>query len=182
MIACPEMIIIGAAGRHVGKTEFCCTLIRRLAADHSVVGIKITPVDEPLGTPPYLVTEESASSSDKDTSRMVRAGADKVFWLRTSREHLADALPHLLQRIPEKTVMVCESTSAGAFIQPGIFLIIRAKGAEEVKPSFALLSHRADRIITFDGAGWDFHPGQVRYTDGHWHFEPAAAATKEGEA
>jgi len=110
MIRIPAMFMIGAMGRNAGKTEFACSLIRKFCSEHNVIGIKVTPVDKADGSCPrggtgcgvctslngdYDITEETDSQPDKDTCRMLAAGAKKVFWLRSLRTHLVEAMATL---------------------------------------------------------------------------------------
>jgi hypothetical protein len=94
------MLLIGAAHRHAGKTEFACRVIGRLAPQWPIIGIKVTSVDRDdpssgpqaaagddraLPLPAYSIDEERRLTGDKDTSRMLRAGAAQVLWLRVGR-------------------------------------------------------------------------------------------------
>ena len=97
MINIPGMIMIGAGDRNIGKTEFACSLIRKFSSRRNIIGIKVTTIDETRGGCPhggdgcgvcaslqgnFCITEETDSKPDKDTCRMLAAGATKVFWLR----------------------------------------------------------------------------------------------------
>jgi len=203
MTDCPNMVMVGAAGRNVGKTEFCCGLIRRASADRPVTGIKITPgnnVDEASTVVVHIEqkdftteaqryggtenlcdsvpsSEAGGERSSKDTDRMLAAGATEVFWLRTSRNNLTESLTKLLAQIPENRCIVCESTSARTVVKPGVFLIIKAENAEAIKPSCKQVMNDADRVITFNGNGWNVEPEQIHFTGGRWHI----AETEESD-
>ena len=104
MIHLPGMLMVGACGRNVGKTELACALIRQASGDRPVLGIKVTTVDERRGTCPrggrgcgvcaslegaFCVTEERPGGPcGKDTVRMLSAGAERVFWLRVRSDRL----------------------------------------------------------------------------------------------
>ncbi len=85
-----NLIIIGGTGQNVGKTEFVCRLIRKIARRYRVVGLKASAI-KPQRTrtggeanersDEKLLYKEINSSSHKDTSRMLRAGAESVFFL-----------------------------------------------------------------------------------------------------
>lgn len=166
MIERPDMILVGAATRNVGKTEFCCRLIRNAAAAEEVIAVKITPVKEMESG--FQITEECRATPDTDTGRMLAAGAKQAFWLRTSREGLEQGLVELLRRIPEHIGVVCESTRARAVVQPGGFIIIQAENSEEMKPSCRRLMELADRIVTFHGDGWDTDPSSISFQNNRW--------------
>ena len=44
LVDVPNMVLIGATGRNVGKTTLACALIERLRKEFTVVGVKVTPV------------------------------------------------------------------------------------------------------------------------------------------
>lgn len=185
------MIIIGAASRNVGKTEFACALIRRESAATPLVGVKITAVREAESACPrgekgcglcssfpgqYAVSEETERGEHKDTQRMLGAGASRVFWLRVRRSGLADGIAELLRRLPPGLPVVCESNAARQVIEPDLFLMIKAAGAASVKPSSQAVVALADRLVTFDGTAWDLAPGDVSFTQGRWRLRQPASA------
>lgn len=183
MISRPDILMIGATGRNVGKTEFACELIKRYAPSVPVTAVKITAISETGGVCPrggagcgvctsvegrFSITEERDAAAAKDTSRMLRAGAHRVLWLRVLRAHLREGVEALLAGIPEGGLIVCESNTARRVIQPGLFLMIRPQGAAPVKPSAGELMPLADRVIEFTGAGWDLPPERCRFLEGSW--------------
>ncbi len=179
----PTMLMIGAAGRNVGKTEFACALIRRLASRRDVVGVKITTIREEGGACPrggagcgvcaslqgaYLVTEETDPASGKDTARMLKAGASRVLWLRVCHANLEEGVRALMDLLPGDAPIVCESNSAREVIKPGYFVIIRDKKSKTIKESCQRVLALADRQILFDGAGWDTQPSGLLFDHGQW--------------
>lgn len=193
MVYRPDIIIIGAADRNVGKTEFASELIRRLAAPgHPVLGVKITTIKEEGGRCPrggtgcgvctslqgrYEIIEEQTSGPAKDTHRMLAAGASKVYWLRVLHRHLAEGLSELLKLLPPGIPVVCESNSARLALHPGLFLVLRRHGSSLVKPSCAKVIDYADRLVEFTGDAWDLTPRQLRFADGIWQLpHPNATA------
>jgi len=199
MIRRPNMLILGAAGRAVGKTEFACELIRRQAGRHSVVAVKITTIKERDGSCPrggrgcgvcgslrghYRLTEETAIGTGKDTARMKEAGAQRVFWLRVLRDHLRDGVRALLRRIPPGSCVVCESNSVRRVLEPGAFLVIREAGSTTTKDSCAAVLEHADRVLRFHGNRWDLPPDRCRFEDGRWivPMEASAAVLAGGQS
>lgn len=193
MLACPNMLLIGAAGRNVGKTELACELIRQFAPQRPVFGIKVTCVHErnsacPRGgvgcgvcsslNQPFCITDEEDSLGPKDTSRMLRAGAPRVLWLRVLRDHLEAGLTAVLDAIPPDTLVVCESNSARLAVEPGVFLIVRQSGCAEVKPSCATVLPLADALLDFHGIdrGWSLPVNRIRVAGSRFVLEPEATA------
>ena len=52
LIDLPNMLLVGAAGRNAGKTEFTCRLIEIFRQEHEIIAAKITAVDRTDGTCP----------------------------------------------------------------------------------------------------------------------------------
>ena len=40
----PGMLMVGASGSNVGKTELACAVISKFAGDHDILGLKVTTV------------------------------------------------------------------------------------------------------------------------------------------
>lgn len=188
---CPAMVMIGSAGRNVGKTEFASTLIRRLAQETQVVGVKITTVGESGSGCPrggqgcgvcgalvgkYDILEEKQAGPRKDTERMLAAGATHVLWLRVRRNSLKHGVRALLRRVPESAAIVCESNSARSVLEPGVFLVIREAGTSTVKASCRRVIGEADRIAVFDGDGWDVPPERIVFLRERWLIRQKATA------
>ncbi len=186
----PDILMIGAAARNVGKTEFACRLIQQSTGHRPVIGLKVTTVRErdgrcPRGgegcgacsslTEPFCITRETDSTGGKDTNRMLRAGADAVFWLRVFHENLKAGLAAVLKEIPPNAVVVMESNSARELLQPGLFLVVQEQGQETIKPTCATVLEHADRVFTFDGQDWSFQPDECIFSDGRWGIRESAA-------
>ncbi|MEI6563518.1 MAG: molybdenum cofactor guanylyltransferase [bacterium] len=191
MIACPNMLMIGATGRNVGKTEFACELIQLHSATRPVFGVKVTTVqtrDEPCPhggqgcgacgslTENFCLTEARLEDGDKDTTRMLRAGARRVFWLRVLHDHLEEGMRRLLETIPDKALVVCESNSARTVLTPGVFLVIQEADVSAIKPSCQAVLALANQLVRSSGSGWDFQPGRIALSGDRWVIRPNATA------
>lgn len=189
MLKWPQMLMIGAANRNVGKTELACRLIERLAGEGSVYGVKITVIrDESGGCPrggegcgvctslfePYEITSESQRDTGKDTSRMLAAGADEVLWLRVHIAELEKGVAALRERVPANVPVICESNTARNAIEPGLFLIINKAGEEPEKEHCVKLSPLSDRQLFFHGDGWDVEPDQLFFDGKTWQLKERA--------
>jgi len=199
VIARPDLIMIGATARDAGKTGFACALIRRQALAGPVSAVKITVIREAGEVCPrggdgcgvcsavegrFVITEERDPDLDKDTGRMLRAGARRVLWLRVLREHLDEGVAALLGHLPAGEPVVCESNSARHALDPGLFLLLRPQAGGAVKASAAGLLPLADRVVTFSGTGWDLDPEQCRFLQGRWFlpFDAAAVILAGGQS
>jgi molybdopterin-guanine dinucleotide biosynthesis protein A len=183
MIARPDFVLVGATARNLGKTEFACGLIRRQSALGPVTAVKVTTIRDEAGPCPrggegcgvcasvegaFVLTDERDAPADKDTGRMVRAGAARVLWLRAREDRLEEALAALLAELPGTGSVVCESNAVREVLEPGLFLVLRPRGEHVPKPSAARMLPLADRTVEFRGDGWDLDPDRVWFDRGTW--------------
>ena len=191
MIKIPGMIMIGATDRNVGKTEFASSLIRKFCSQCDVIGIKVTTIEHTNVSCPrggagcgtctslegdFCITEETDSQSNKDTCRMLAAGAKKVFWLRVLKQHLEEGMNALQAAIGIDAVTVCESNSLRLIVEPGLFFIVKAVGSDKCKPSTASVDKYADRTVLFDGNDIDIRLDEIKLFDGKWVYKMQATA------
>ena len=186
MIEIPGMIMIGAGNRNVGKTEFACSLIRKFSPDNELVAIKVTTVADSETKCPrggkgcgactsfdgnYQIDEETNPNSNKDTCRMLAAGAAKVIWLRVIKSRLTEGLDALKTAIGPNKITICESNSLRLIAQPDLFFIFKSATPEPFKPSADEVCKYADRVVTFDGNGFDIDIEKVQLNNNKWTIE-----------
>ena len=186
MTTLSNLLIIGSTGRNTGKTEFACSIIKKHAVTHKIVGIKIVPVDknerhchrgeDGCGLCDSLkgkfkIIEEDTKDTSKDTSRMLKAGAEKVFLLLADRNFLKLGIQALLKKLPEEALVIIESNSVRKVIEPGLFVVIMKSMHDSIKDSCADVIEFADKIIGFDKMKWDFLPDRILIQDGAWVIE-----------
>ena len=158
MITDKNLIIIGGAGRNVGKTEFVCRLIEKFSRTMDIYGLKVSAIypDEELLHGDHSedevrnsLFEETRADTTKDTSRMLRAGAKRVFYLRSDDKSISAVFSEFQKRLPTGAVVVCESNSLINFVRPGLFLIVRSVDGG-IKPRALPLLEQADGVIVSD--------------------------------
>jgi len=191
MIRLENMLMIGASGSNVGKTELACALLRRLGDNHRIIGVKVTAIRANDGSCPrggrgcgvcssleadYELTEERDRRSGKDTGRLLAAGAHKVYWLRVLRTHLYQGLTALLETLGRDTLLLCESNSLRQVVEPGVFLIVDRADRTGWKQSAQLVRQHADRIVFFDGSHFDLDLGRVQLAGTRWLLTEDATA------
>ncbi len=169
MLIFKNMILIGSTGRNTGKTEFACSIIKHFKNKYNFIGLKATTIANknescPRGgegcgvctslTGSYKVTEEKNISGNKDTSRLLIAGAKKVFWLQVFKHQLEigfNAFLHILKTkynlTKDRYIFICESNSLRTILEPGIFIIINNNSDLSFKPTANAVKNYADRII-----------------------------------
>jgi hypothetical protein len=183
MIVKSNILIIGSTGRNTGKTEFSCRIIEQHSTRKEIIGVKIVPVDkneenchrgtEGCGlcnslTGVYKIIEEKESDLLKDTSRMLKAGAKKVYLLVVDRNSFEKGIIALLRIIPKTALIVIESNSIRKVIEPGLFIVIKEITNSTVKHSCAEVIEFADKIIEFNNMNWNFHPDNVLIQNERW--------------
>jgi hypothetical protein len=125
--------VVAGSGRNSGKTTLVCKLIEQF--QHlGIISIKISshfhaPVEGLIpfsGKPGYEIYEETNPHTLKDSSRMLRSGAEKVFYIQTMESCLEEAFSDLYQNLKSDKPIICESPSLVNYITPGLFVIMVA--------------------------------------------------------
>jgi hypothetical protein len=128
-----NLLLVAGTGRNSGKTTMVCRIIRQFH-NLGIIAVKISPhFHEPskgLGliseNKEYNIYEETDQATSKDTSRMLKCGAEKVFLGQTAEEYLLEAFSEIIKKIPENRPVVCESPALFKYIDPGVFIIMIA--------------------------------------------------------
>ena len=159
MISDSRLLIVGGSGRNVGKTEFVCRLIQKISTRHEVFALKVSAVfpdeetchgDHAGDTSNGCLFEEIRRDTAKDTSRMLRAGACRVFYLRSGDAGILNGFVEFKRQVPPDSVIVCESNSLVRFVNPGLFILVKAKQGS-VKARVRSLLDRADMVVISRG-------------------------------
>lgn len=190
MIKLGSMLMIGSTGRNIGKTRLACKLLRKFSQTHSIVGIKVTPItagDEQLfpndnykahfsldGA--YNIIEETNTHSNKDTARLLRAGASRVFWLRVVKERLLEGLTALMNIVGSDIISICESNLLRDVVEPGLFLLVTSPDPNSWKSSALKVQEHADRMVLSENGNLDFDLNQIRIMNGRWVLVEKATA------
>lgn len=124
-----NLILIAGDGRNVGKTTLACKIIKKLSAEHKVAGIKISPhfhkqdkkSEILIKNERFTIVKETLLNS-KDSSLLLQAGAQQVFFIMCKQEHLQEAFSQLTSQLNNGPV-VCESGGLHEIIKPGLFLL-----------------------------------------------------------
>ena len=191
MIKLDGMLIIGSAGANVGKTELACALIKKFGKNSDITGIKVTTIKAKDGKCPrggngcgvcsslegdFCITEETDGKSHKDTARLLAAGAKRVYWLRVLKTHLKEGLTALPDITGPGAISICESNSLRQVVEPGLFLMVKARNVKSWKGSARDVKEYADKIIVTNSAGFDFELEQIKLTGGKWTLTENATA------
>jgi len=136
----PNLILIAGTGTKSGKTTMVCRIIEQFS-NLKITTIKITPhfhettpglrtIAEEVG---YAIYEETEKGSVKDTSRMLEAGAGKVYFAKVYDDKLWFVFEKIMELIPAGTPIICESPALRNFTEPGIFIIMNSDTPNKLK-------------------------------------------------
>jgi hypothetical protein len=136
----PNLLLIAGTGTNSGKTTMSCRIIENLQ-DIMITAIKISPhfhettsglivKSEKEG---YIIYEETNRESSKDTSRMLRAGAAKVYFAGVLDNKLFVAFTEIMKMVPSGTPVICESPALRDFVEPGLFIIMTSNSINKHK-------------------------------------------------
>lgn len=175
-----NLLLIAGTGTKTGKTSIACRVIRDFDGPE-IFAIKITPhfhettkglltVSEGSG---YSIYEETDRVSQKDTSRMLAAGAHKVYFAKVWDNQLFKVFKEILSFIPEGAPIICESPALRFYVEPGLFIIMTSNVSNKQKNINGLLKlphvmfelEKLDQIallpIDFEDGKWISHNPRV---------------------
>lgn len=159
MLKNKQLLVVGGTGRDVGKTEFICQLVSKISAIKPVYALKVSAIypDEELYHGSHTTKEknlhlyeETRLTTNKDTSRMLRAGAQRVFYLQSNDEGIRSGFDEFFKIVPEKAVIICESNSLGQFVAPALSIIVKSLNGP-IKQRAITQLNSADLVIVSDG-------------------------------
>jgi hypothetical protein len=169
-----NLLLVAGTGRNSGKTSLICNICDAWDDAVPLVCIKISNHIHPLpGTiclyagPSFSIYEETSASSDKDTARMLRAGASKVLFIEAEGEFIYQALQKTLARYPEDIAIICESGTLRRFVTPSLFVMLHTKGSEPKQSSKDLMTV-ADKIFYTENENLQIPDRPAVFANGRW--------------
>jgi len=167
--------MIAGTGRNVGKTMLACRLIGQFS-HLDVVGIKISPHFHQqtegqkilVQSPDFMIIEETSASTSKDSSRMLQAGASKVYYIQTNDRIIEEPFQWILSKLPKNQPVICESGALLMFAKPALFFLVYKKGGVQTKPGLNSIDYDPDQKIAFDGEGFDFDFEKIGFENNAW--------------
>jgi hypothetical protein len=172
----PRMLLISGQQQNVGKTTLACNIISRFSREYVVTAFKVSPhFHKNIGKAKILlqgegfqILKETSTDSDKDTSRMLKAGADEAYLLQAEPESMKTGMHEMMQLVPSKNIIVCESAGVREHIKPGVFLALRQLYCKVCSVEDTTMFKIADRIVTFTTNGFDFSLDELKVKNGAW--------------
>lgn len=157
-----QMILIGSTGRNSGKTTLAAELIKKWKNKFPVIALKITTIHDRNGKchrggegcgactnikENFKLVEETNKNCNKDTSLLLAAGAEKVYWLRCMKDHINKGIESFIEHIPHNALIICESNTLRKVVVPGIFIMLKNTDNGAMKKSAAEVIGKADIIV-----------------------------------
>lgn len=170
-----NLLLVAGSGRKTGKTTIICRTIEQLRG-LEITSVKISPhfyppseglvlFDKAEG---YEIFEETSRDSSKDSSRMLRSGAQKVYYIQTNEENIGKAFAKVYAVIEPGKPIICESPSLINHLQPGLFLIMispEGAGSKNIShlKSFPHISFSYEEIMRTSSLPFSFEDGVWKY-------------------
>ncbi len=172
-IEMPNLILIAGNGRNVGKTFLACKIIKKLAKEQSVTGLKISPhfheseKSKAIFQSNDFVIIEETQITKKDSSLMLQAGAEKVYFVMAEQQNLQKAFLQLHAFLPD-TAIVGESGGLTEFINPAIFLFVKNENEKIIKSH---LLNYSPIIVENNGSSFNFNIEKIKYSNHRFSIE-----------
>lgn len=168
----PNLLIIAGTGRNSGKTTLACSLISRFSC-HKVTAVKISPHKHDQSTGSVLtgsgegfeIFREFSETGNKDTARMLAAGATGAYYIFADDKSVCRAFDLLLSTISDNGPVICESPVLRRFYYPGLFLIADSTTVVNRK-QLQGLTELADLTIQYETG--DMATSSISFRDGGW--------------
>jgi hypothetical protein len=172
----PNLLLIAGTGTKSGKTSLACRIIGQLKSQ-DITAIKISPhfhetteglilKSEARG---YAIYEETGRESSKDTSRMLRSGAAKVYFAKVWDDELPAVFDKIMKFVPAGIPVICESPALRNFVEPGLFLIISSDTINKHKNINHLKALPHVMFKLEELAGMDILP--IGFEEGKWSYK-----------
>lgn len=157
------LVVVGGHSRSVGKTsvvaglisalpEFEWTAVKITQYGHGICSANGQACDCATGDHSWAISEEHDRAGNSDTSRFLKAGAVRVFWVRTEQGRLAEAMPTLRRRIEGARNVIIESNSVLKFLRPDLYLTVLDPATADFKNSAREFLDRAHAVILHEAS------------------------------
>ncbi|TAL24563.1 MAG: hypothetical protein EPN94_07015 [Nitrospirae bacterium] len=92
-------------------------------------------------------TPEILAQENKDTARLLKAGAENVLWVQSPAEGLKEVLPLAVDRLSHLKGIIVEGNSAIEFLKPDVVIFIFGRDSGTLKKSAMKVLDMADIIL-----------------------------------
>jgi len=152
------VVAVGGQCRNVGKTSLICSLIEA-TPEMQWIAVKISRHRHGAQIADARLDEELDRNSGNDTSRFLRAGAVRAYWLRAPGDDMAPAAAHV-RNLERQGPVIVESNSLRSALKPDLYAVMLDPRFDDFKESAAKLGPLADAVIAANGTVPPLREGQ----------------------
>jgi LAO/AO transport system kinase len=135
----PFIIGIGGAHSKVGKTTVACQILKKLSGWGAVKFTKTSFYSS------IVDSLEILRQKNKDTYRLLNAGAQNVLWVQSPPEDMNETLGIAIDRLSNLKGIIIEGNSAIDALRPEIVIFVSKN--EELKKGAEKILGMADAVI-----------------------------------
>lgn len=165
----PNILLVAGTGRNIGKTVLACRVLAQLAKNNKPLGVKISPHFHPMEEKQEYIHQsenvviiEEKNITKKDSSRMLQAGANRVFYIQCKKENLKEALEQLAPLLNPQEPVVAESGGLYDLVEPGLLVYITGN---EMKKKIQIRPE-SKRITLHQNEVKDFKEENIHFANG----------------
>ncbi|KAF0144008.1 MAG: hypothetical protein FD156_2165 [Nitrospirae bacterium] len=92
-------------------------------------------------------TPDILAQGNKDTARLLKAGAENVLWVQSPAEGLQEVMPLAVTRLLHLSGIIIEGNSAIEFLKPDVVIFILGRDTGTLKKSAVKILDMADIIL-----------------------------------
>lgn len=171
MIIAPNILVIAGNGRNVGKTTLACNIIASFSKTAPIVGVKISKHMHEIAphaqviynSPDAQIIEENNATLTKDSSKMLAAGASKVYYIQVKTDNELNKIVSIFLKLIENTACVCESGAIASFVKPAGVIYCTQSNTE-----FKNDLHKNADVIIVD---FNFHKVKISLQNIRWQIQ-----------
>jgi len=165
-----NLLLVSGNGQNSGKTTLITQLIHRFSSSVPIIAVKITHHFYDLAydmksvhlSNGIAIYEEVNPNQEKDSSRMLKAGAAQVFYIQSDKDRVGEAFQLVREILPSNAAIICESGGLKKYIKPAISILCTAGDGHKSFDSSADLFYDFNKEkmesllnqIDFDKDGW----------------------------
>lgn len=171
-----NILLVSGSGQNCGKTTLVCNIISQFSKNTKIYGLKISPHfhrtgnNQPLVAegPGYKIFRETDKNSEKDSSRMLNAGAEEVYFIQCADHDLEETYNQLKNLIPENVPVICESGSLAGVFNPGKHILVKSTNNNYPKDFYQSNLNIADVFINQDEFSQTKLNYQIEFSHRRW--------------
>lgn len=172
----PNMLLVAGQSQNVGKTLLASQVMNHFSRNADILYLKVSPhFHKSVGqtilikkTDSFELHEDRQTNLNKDTCRMLKAGASKSFLLMADENGLADGLNIFVKQNINSLPVVCESGGLINLVKPGVFLYLRQLNCKVCKIDENNNFRLASRIVTYTVNSFDISMSEINLENGCW--------------